>query len=294
MTLKKMKVRDLRPHPKQSAFFDPPTDAKVQEPAHDIQDNGLRTPIEILPDGTVVCGHTRLAAVKALGWTTVDVVVREDLAERGEKAVHARMVEDNLHRRHMSKLEQARAYDWLREQLRLEPADEEVTRRLETLDELMSEIGLQGRNRNRYLAVLRTPRAVQDAFEARAVSLDQASRVAQLPAAVQKDLAAALEAGKDPRSVVKGYLPGDVKTKSAAPDERFEALLAALDRGLRDLDPDTVLLHVGRPRASRAVETMVRAIAFFEAAMPRLRRARNLSPARKSTPEARAEREPRG
>lgn len=47
-----------------------------------IQRNGLLQPITITPEGFLICGARRLAAVKTLGWKTVRVWVRSGLSDR--------------------------------------------------------------------------------------------------------------------------------------------------------------------------------------------------------------------
>ena len=57
---------------------------------------GLLQPVTITPDGVLICGHRRLAAVKQLGWTTLRVWVRTGvsdhltqlLAEQDENTTH--------------------------------------------------------------------------------------------------------------------------------------------------------------------------------------------------------------
>ena len=53
-------------------------DALVASIARD----GLLQPITITPDGVLVCGARRLAAVKKLGWRTVNVWVRSAISDR--------------------------------------------------------------------------------------------------------------------------------------------------------------------------------------------------------------------
>lgn len=47
-----------------------------------IQRNGLLQPITVTPEGFLICGARRLAAVKTLGWKTVRVWVRSGLSDR--------------------------------------------------------------------------------------------------------------------------------------------------------------------------------------------------------------------
>lgn len=46
-----------------------------------IKDLGLLQPITITPDGTLLCGRRRLAAIKELGWPTVKVWVRSGISD---------------------------------------------------------------------------------------------------------------------------------------------------------------------------------------------------------------------
>ncbi|MCI2182840.1 MAG: ParB N-terminal domain-containing protein, partial [Bifidobacterium psychraerophilum] len=47
-----------------------------------IEREGLLQPITITPDGFLVCGARRLAAVRQLGWKTVNVWVRSAISDR--------------------------------------------------------------------------------------------------------------------------------------------------------------------------------------------------------------------
>lgn len=113
-----------------SMFFDVPvshiTDAgdnirfetgDVSELAASIERHGLIEPLVVSPGEnltwTLVCGHRRLAACKALGLDEVPVVVREieDASQRIEL-----MLIENLHRASISAIEEARAYVRLLEQ----------------------------------------------------------------------------------------------------------------------------------------------------------------------------------
>ena len=86
-------ITKLKRHPKQAEFFNDLSDTELQSLARDIEDNGQLTPVEILPDGTIIAGHQRVRAVKSLGWEKVRVWVRQDLADAGEEAVEKRLLE---------------------------------------------------------------------------------------------------------------------------------------------------------------------------------------------------------
>lgn len=73
---------------------------------------GLLQPITITPDGTLVCGRRRLAAIRELGWPTVKVWVRSGISGR-LNALLAWQDENTLHKP-LSVLEAAELYRELR------------------------------------------------------------------------------------------------------------------------------------------------------------------------------------
>ena len=54
----------------------------IDELAASIDRDGLLQPITITPDGALVCGARRLAAIKQLGWRKVNVWVRSGISDR--------------------------------------------------------------------------------------------------------------------------------------------------------------------------------------------------------------------
>lgn len=54
----------------------------IDELAASIDRDGLLQPITLTPDGVLVCGARRLAAIKKLGWKTVNVWVRSGISDR--------------------------------------------------------------------------------------------------------------------------------------------------------------------------------------------------------------------
>src|SRR5688572_12633190 len=89
-------IRKLKPHPRQAGTFPDLSEADLAALTADMKANGLQHPVEILPDGTILAGHQRFLAAKALGWKTIDVIIRHDLAAGGEKAATAYFISDNL------------------------------------------------------------------------------------------------------------------------------------------------------------------------------------------------------
>ncbi len=95
----KWKVADLQEHPMQGAVFGDVAQAELDVLVESLRKEGLRYPIEILPDGTIICGHQRVRAANVLGWTEIDVIIRTDLATAGTQAVENHLILDNYARR---------------------------------------------------------------------------------------------------------------------------------------------------------------------------------------------------
>lgn len=73
-----------------------------------IQRNGLLQPITITPEGFLICGARRLAAVKTLGWKTVRVWVRSGLSDRLGQLLAEQ--DDNVLHKPLTPLEAAGLY----------------------------------------------------------------------------------------------------------------------------------------------------------------------------------------
>ena len=76
---------------------------------------GLLQPVTITPDGVLVCGHRRLAAVKQLGWPTLRVWVRTGVSDHLTQLL-AEQDENTMHRP-LSPLDASRLYRELKELL---------------------------------------------------------------------------------------------------------------------------------------------------------------------------------
>lgn len=76
--------------------------------AASIERVGLLQPITITPDGVLVCGARRLAAIRQLGWDTVKVWVRSGIS--GKLAHLLAEQDDNVLHKPLTQLEQAALY----------------------------------------------------------------------------------------------------------------------------------------------------------------------------------------
>jgi ParB-like chromosome segregation protein Spo0J len=189
-------ISSLKPHPKQGEMFGDLNTIELKSLAEDMEANGLQNPIEILNDGTIICGHQRVEAAKILGWKTIACWLRDDLEALGENAVEARFIEDNLNRRQMPKLTIARCY--LRsKQLKLDSWDYTGLASGDLRDHLALRFGMSGRQLDRYARMLDAPIAVQRAFEQGRLSQKRVLAFLRFYAEDQQAVLEAIEAGED-------------------------------------------------------------------------------------------------
>jgi len=76
-----------------------------------IQDHGVDTPIEVLPDGTIIKGHRRKLHAEEAGLTEVPVIVRHELNSPEE--VGFALIEDNRHQRNRTNIQKVREIMYL-------------------------------------------------------------------------------------------------------------------------------------------------------------------------------------
>jgi ParB-like chromosome segregation protein Spo0J len=232
--IEKRNPAELKPHPRQAANFREPLQHEVEELADDLKRNGQLCSVEVLPDGTLVAGHKRVAAARLLGWQEVTCWVRLDLAEKGADAAERRLIEDNLTRRHLAPLELARCYRRLKQLGRR--ADLCQGDKAELRDQIGKKLNMSGRNLDRYLRVLEcTPQEIQDAVSSGALAVTVAEKVAGLSKAKREQLAEEIRAGADPAGAVRKHV-SPPRTNHKKPKDALGAFLRWLERGVPDLE----------------------------------------------------------
>jgi ParB/RepB/Spo0J family partition protein len=204
----KASLKDLEPHPRQQEVFADLPDDELDELATSMRLNGQLVPVEVTPEGEIICGHQRVKAAKKLGWDSVKAVIREDLAAQGEAAVFDRLVSDNLNRRQLDQLGQARCYQKLKENAsKLPRKARSAYAGMDLRDRLAKQFKMSGRSLDRWLRVLSTPVEVQRAVSENRLSLASAGRVAGADQVVMEFVATEIRLGKDPEEVVADNLP---------------------------------------------------------------------------------------
>jgi len=248
-TLETRRLSDLVPFPRNSLFFPDMSDRELQDLARDIVQIVRDRPIEILPDNsagfmpnTIIRGHQRLRALRLVGAKTTVVRVRYDLADANELTIKKDVFNENIHRRHMDPVSRARAIDEFVTQRKLD-RDPDFSGPGQVRDRLGGIFHLSGRQVARYLTVLKTPVAIQDAVRDGKLPMVRAVDVASLDSKTQQQLAKRIEKGEDPREVVCGYLDKQRKRRpesSQDPDALGNEVRALADsftaasRGLTD------------------------------------------------------------
>jgi ParB-like chromosome segregation protein Spo0J len=238
-------IGDLKPHPKQAEFFGDLPEAQFDALVADLKKHGQRTPIDILPDGTIITGHQRVRAARRLGWEEVEVVVRHDLAEAGEDAVEELFITDNSIRRHLSPLSRARC---ARRLLELKADCNPGQLRWADHDRMKAEVGKQlgicSRSVNRYLRALEAPPAVQRAFDREEIGLVDVGKVVGLPSALQRETARRIHQGEDASEVL-----ADVLKRSKPQKDEARAAVRQLTSALRRVAPQLQpIAHLIDPR----------------------------------------------
>lgn len=99
----------------------------IGELATSIQRDGLLQPISITPDGVLVCGARRLAAIKRLGWKKVNVWVRSGLSDRLGQVLAEQ--DDNQLHKPLTKRESAALYREVRQVMAEDAARHEAATR---------------------------------------------------------------------------------------------------------------------------------------------------------------------
>src|SRR3954447_19008823 len=102
------RLKDLKPFPSQPMYFDDLSDHELKALAADVKQNGLRNPIEVLPNNragypadTILSGHQRTRAPELSGEPEPRVLARHGLADAAAGAVEKACLDANEHRRHL-------------------------------------------------------------------------------------------------------------------------------------------------------------------------------------------------
>jgi ParB family chromosome partitioning protein len=231
--IERVEVARLRPHPRQAEFFGDLSRPSFELLVEDIRRNGLRHPIEILADATIVCGHQRVRAAKVLGWTEIDAIVLDTI---DEAVIERRLIEDNLARRQLGFIAQLRLYEALKREALGRPRSSDPGALRDWLAKLTG-VKRCGRTMERWLRILDTPREVQDAVDAGLITRSDALRVLKLSVDDRSRLAAEISAGGDAREVVARFLSRPARNSVERAQEAIRSVTSCLRSTIPILKP---------------------------------------------------------
>jgi len=142
----------------------------IAELADSIRRHGVLQPLLVSEDGAggylVIAGERRWRAARAAGLKTVPAVIRERLGARDELAL---ALVENLQRRDLSALEEARAFEHLRSEHGLSQA------------EIANQVGMDRSTVANALRLLRLPEKIQEMVEAGRLSAGHGRALLALP-----------------------------------------------------------------------------------------------------------------
>jgi len=158
----------LHPNPEQPRRrFD---ESALAELAASIAQHGVLQPLLVSEDGAngyvVIAGERRWRAARAAGLRTVPAVIRERLGARDELAL---ALVENLQRRDLSPLEEARAFEHLRSEHGLSQA------------EIADQVGMDRSTVANSLRLLRLPEEIQELVESGRLSAGHGRALLALP-----------------------------------------------------------------------------------------------------------------
>lgn len=135
-------------------FFQPLSPQEREALKRDIEDRGIKVPIELDNAGMILDGHHRWEIAQELGLpeAQIPIVIRDDLITEADKTAHVLKV-NLLRRKSVSPLTQAKCILALKEARGLDTTTNHNgnTPREDTLSALWEELGLNPRSGRRYL-----------------------------------------------------------------------------------------------------------------------------------------------
>ena len=170
--MQSLKVADLKPHPKNSYFFDDMEGEKWRRLLESIKANGVRVPILVTQDMVIVSGHQRVRACKELGIQEIKGQIEH---YDSEDDVIRDLIETNVRQRGSisdSEIKIGRRIDFLQEYYGIEHGNNQHTKRSgqnvassRTQDDLAKELGISKRKLQRYKSLAELIPELQDAVE---------------------------------------------------------------------------------------------------------------------------------
>ena len=253
----------FKEHPAQQLYIRPLDEEALAALALDMAAKGaLDHPVEALPDGTLLDGHQRLVAAKALEWKSLPTLVRHDLAG-DPAAAERRLLEVNMLRKQLDPIDRARLAMRIMELDKGEPAGGLPDWRVSELDDhIATSLGVCRRHAKRLRKIVTCASIdVQAAISAGRLPILVAEKLAYLAPEDKARFDAEVAAGGDPAVIAPGYV---TEAKRAAPNtsKQVARFMDSLARGLDDFEGREIAVWCGDEECERLLRTVDRLRGF--------------------------------
>lgn len=217
--MQQIKISELKPHPRNTEFFDDMTGEKWQEFLESIKTSGVIEPIVITQDKTIVSGHQRVRACKEIGITDILADVR--VYDSDDKIIKD-LLETNIRQRGTidgSSIKQSRRISELERIYGIKngrPSKTSTNGGSFTQDDLLKQLGLNKETYRRVKSLATLPQEIQDLVESGDISASTASRlISKLSPSEQEELISSLDTTKRiTQKQVQQYID-EIKKKDA-------------------------------------------------------------------------------
>ena len=239
MSIELRKVSELKAHPLQIQFFGEPPVAYLQKLASSCAGSSLESLVEVLPDGTVIFGYDDFRAAQTAGLKEMEVKVNDSLEESDERTparVVTKLAEDNLRRSYLDPFCRIRTYKEVVEKALGKPYGNWGTYHWDQFKQAIRKwMGLKTRTMERYFRAFVCPPEVQDAFAAKAMTLNQIQQIASLSAIQQQEIASLLAGKQSVGEVMEQFFP-KVPRKHRFVGDALASFCRSMNVDLNDLE----------------------------------------------------------
>lgn len=241
-------IRSLKSFHLQNEVLLDSSEQDIESLVQDIRTNGLRIPLEILPDGTIIDGHQRLRACKTAGMKYVPCRVRHDLVDKPLEQ-EQQFISLNLQRRQLSTLAKTRCIkkQFKIEQERYRLGQSERPQGISLRDYVAKQLNMTGRNAERWIKVLDLPLPLQEGVEQGRLKLDYAAKLALRDEDEWQIVLPIAERGQDCNEIVQQLLgqASDPQVRLYGYQNTLQNLANQIPGDLGRLNPDSAATSPG-------------------------------------------------
>lgn len=245
-----MKIEELKPHPRNSEFFDDMSGDKWKEFLESIKTSGVIEPIVITQDKVIVSGHQRVRACKELGITEIMTEMR---SYDSEDKIIKDLLETNVRQRGNIGGSSVKLGRRIRELERIYGIRNGGDRSSSTnggsvtQEDLLKQLGIDKESYRRAKSLTTLPPEIQDLIEQGNISPSTASRlIAKLSPTEQEELIKSLPAAKRlTQKQVQEYVEqvANYKAKADKTNE-LQGRIRQLENEIKELEQRKPVLQV--------------------------------------------------